>query len=208
MDDRITVMMVNTDTLWIGTGSASFHTFKICSTTSKPGEQKQQLEKLKQRSAGQFERTASQSLVVRGRNLETDEGLVNEPDLTMTMGPVAQRSELGAEEGQDRRTSQTNARLLKRQAFGRTFYRRIRRDNPSTTDLKRDGLYELKHVWSGDIDHGEKESPKVTTVKPITTRYCSVSLGTAYMENTSLCKYTLYNHYTFQKRTMFNHQLY
>ena len=170
MDDRITVIMVNKDTLWIGTGSASFHTFKICSTTSKPDEQKRQLEKLKQKSVGRFERTVSQSLIIRGRNSETDEGLVNEPDLTRTIGPAAQRSKLddnSAEENQDRRNSD---RLLNRQAFGRTFYRRIRRDNPSITDLKRDGLYELKHLWSDDIDHGEKECPKVTTVKPITTR--------------------------------------
>ena len=157
--------MVHEDSVWIGTGSASFHTFKISSTVSgKPGEQKRQLEKLKQSNTSQFERRVSQSMVVKDNG---DEGLVSEKkSLLMTVTPGEDLRDPEKDTPLDPmvvNSLPSSHRQLSRKAFGRTFYRQIRRE--MQLEAKREGLYQLEHTWSGCLN--DKECPKVTTIKPI-----------------------------------------
>ena len=158
------------DIIWIGTGSASFHVFKLSSTVAMPEEQAKQIARLKElRNSGHFERKTSQYNNLPRGDLSNDEGLLNERKvlLTTTSNDQLQTSNCRHETEDEGELNNTPSRL-KRREFGKTFYRRIRKD-AGIVDLK-DGLYQLGHLWSRRLDHDVKECPKITTIKPIITQ--------------------------------------
>lgn len=154
--------MIHENLLWIGTGGASFHLFRLSSPTI-PDEKIQKLVKLRERYTSRFEEKLSQSSV-RARPESTDEGLVNEKNLVMTISP-GEHTDKHLREGSDKNASENPPSRLSRRAFGKTFYRQIRREMPQ--ELRRDGLYKLDHLWSGIVSDDGKEAAKVTAIKPI-----------------------------------------
>ena len=162
-------MMIFKDIVWVGTGDASFHVFKLSSTIDMPEEQARHIAKLKQRS---IERETSQHCVLPKGDLKNDEGLVNERQRQMSSvmraskGELQQTSKRQQEKQGEIDNEADGSSRLRRREFGKTFYRRIRKD-ATNLDLKRDEMYQLGHLWSGHLNHDEKDCPKVTTIKPI-----------------------------------------
>ena len=148
------------DVLWIGTGNATFHLFKLSSSVAKPNEQIKQIVRSSKRV------TDSMKDAWKQRRDSDDEGLIGGRGRSLTPPPDKFQVESDKQIKQEQSLPSDGGgyRWTRKRSFGRTFRMHKRKESH---DQKDEAVYKLEHMWSCEAPYEGKECLKVTTVKPI-----------------------------------------
>lgn len=145
-------MSVIDNILWVGTGNASIHVFKLSSAYSEPSERVQQI-------AQASKKDPTEELNYSLRVIQDDVGLLGKRKESFTL-PVRRSVKTTTH-------VETNVKKRRedRRMFGEGFQKRSRQEY--LQELKNEGVYEMEHLWSSKIYPGSQECLRVTVMKQI-----------------------------------------
>ena len=160
MEHRITSVCPLDKQLWVGTGTASVHIFSVSSRVADPEDSIMQLaqhseEDPMSKSLCAYVHPSRQEGLVGGETTEREGSPAPSPTLNFDRSIT------------DNRPRQLPYRFHRRNAFGRTFHREIRREHSSEA-RKEQEVYQLNHITSSKVMLAEpSDSPRVIGICPI-----------------------------------------
>ena len=156
IEHRITSVCPLDNQLWVGTGSASVHIFSVSSRVADPEDSIMQLAQYSKedpvsKSLCAYVHPSDQEGLVGGEIERELPSPTQIPDRSFT----------------EHHRQQYPYRFHRKNAFGRTFHREIRREM-SIEKRKEQEVYQLSHVTSSEVLLAEpSDSPRVIGICPI-----------------------------------------